>query len=124
VVSALPQHIRTVLRRCLKLCNTTDESIFEPQSRPDRLLIMGGGPVGIEMARAFTRLGSRVALVAPGDRILTRDDPRHAAALKEYLSQEGVDVHLEKKVTALSRGADGIMAPLDDGKTLICDRPC
>ena len=43
----------------------SNESIFELRSRPDRLLIMGAGPVGIEMAQAFTRLGSRVALVAP-----------------------------------------------------------
>src|SRR5581483_4103096 len=48
----------------------SNESLFELESRPDHLLIMGAGPLGIEMAQAFTRLGSRVVVVAPGDRIL------------------------------------------------------
>jgi pyruvate/2-oxoglutarate dehydrogenase complex dihydrolipoamide dehydrogenase (E3) component len=99
----------------------TNETIFELQSRPDRLVIMGAGPVGIEIAQAFTRLGSRVDVVTPGDRILARDDPKHAAMLQEYLRREGVVFHLGQKVTTLSRGAGGLTAALDDGNTLTCD---
>ena len=99
----------------------TNETIFELQSRPDRLVVIGAGPVGIEMAQAFTRLGSRVDLVAPADHILARDDPKHAVMLQECLHREGVVFHLGHKVTALNRGESGLTAALDDGSTLVCD---
>ena len=104
----------------------TNESIFEMQSQPNRLLILGAGPVGIELAQAFTRLGSQVQVVAPGDRILPRDDPKHAGMLQDYLSREGVVFHLGRKITALARGENGpassmLAASMDDGRTLYCD---
>jgi pyruvate/2-oxoglutarate dehydrogenase complex dihydrolipoamide dehydrogenase (E3) component len=99
----------------------TNETIFELQTRPDRLVIIGAGPVGIEMAQAFTRLGSRVDVIGPGGGILPRDDPKHAAMLRDCLSKEGVVFHLGRKVTALTRGRDGLNAELSDGRTLGCD---
>lgn len=104
----------------------TNESIFEMQSQPNRLLILGAGPVGIELAQAFMRLGSQVQVVAPGDRILPRDDPKHAGMLQDYLSREGVVFHLGRKITALAREENGpassmLAASMDDGRTLYCD---
>ena len=99
----------------------TNESIFELQSRPNRLLILGAGPVGIELAQAFTRLGSQVQVVAPGERILPRDDPKQVGMLQNYLSREGVVFHLGRKITALARGENGLVASMDDGRTLYCD---
>jgi pyruvate/2-oxoglutarate dehydrogenase complex dihydrolipoamide dehydrogenase (E3) component len=99
----------------------TNETIFELESQPKRLLIMGAGPVGIEMAQAFERLGSEVLVVAPGDRILPRDDPAQARKLGEHLSREDVSFILGQRVTALEkRGAD-LVAMLQDGRTLACD---
>jgi pyruvate/2-oxoglutarate dehydrogenase complex dihydrolipoamide dehydrogenase (E3) component len=104
----------------------TNESVFEIESQPKRLLILGAGPVGIELAQAFTRLGSQVQVVAPGDRILPHDDPKHAGMLQDYLSREGVVFHLGRMITALARGETGpaasmLAASMDDGRTLRCD---
>src|SRR5205823_3858936 len=63
----------------------TNETIFELESQPKHLLIIGAGPVGVEMAQAFRRLGSEVTIVVRGNRILTRDDPEQTRQLQEYL---------------------------------------
>ena len=85
----------------------TNETIFALTSRPAHLLVLGGGPVGCEMAQAFARLGSAVTLVAKGPRLLTHDDPDAAAAVARALVRDGVEVVLEATVVRASRGADG-----------------
>ena len=59
---------------------------------PRRMVIVGGGPIGTEMAQAFRRLGAEVALVEGGPRILPREDAEVSALLADVLSAEGVDV--------------------------------
>ena len=99
----------------------TNESIFELTSQPKRLVVMGAGPVGIEMAQAFQRLGSAVTVVDPGDRILSKDDPEHAKALFECLSQEGISFRLGRKIKAAEKEQDGLWAALDNNETVVCD---
>jgi pyruvate/2-oxoglutarate dehydrogenase complex dihydrolipoamide dehydrogenase (E3) component len=99
----------------------TNETIFELEAQPKRLLIVGGGPVGIEMAQAFERLGSEVTVVAPGDCILPKDDPEQARQLQECLSREGVSFILGQKIMGLEKRGDGLVAVLRDGRTLMCD---
>jgi pyruvate/2-oxoglutarate dehydrogenase complex dihydrolipoamide dehydrogenase (E3) component len=99
----------------------TNESIFEQQTQPKRLLILGAGPVGIEMAQAFVRLGSEVTVVTRGSRALPRDDPEHAGKLQACLSREGIRFLLEQKVTGLDKDRGGFCAVLQDGRRLSCD---
>ena len=99
----------------------TNETIFELASQPKRLLVMGAGPVGIELAQAFQRLGSEVTVVASGNRILPRDDPEHAGQLRECLSRDGVSFHFSQKVTKLERRENSVTAVLDSGRTISCD---
>jgi pyruvate/2-oxoglutarate dehydrogenase complex dihydrolipoamide dehydrogenase (E3) component len=99
----------------------TNETIFELESQPKRLLIIGGGPVGIEMAQAFERLGSEVTLVAPGDRILPRDDAGQARKLQECLALEGVSFTLGQRVIALEKTGGDLVALLQDGRTIPCE---
>ena len=94
----------------------TNETIFELKSQPKQLLVIGAGPVGIEMAQAFQRLGSTVTVVADGDRILPRDDPDHARQLHACLSREGVDFVFGHKVAQLERRENTLTAVLDDGR--------
>ena len=68
----------------------TNETLFDLERLPDRLLVMGGGPIGIEMAQAFCRLGSRVTVVNRASRILGRDDSELSAALLNHLRAEGI----------------------------------
>ncbi len=67
----------------------TNETIFDVPDLPRHLLIVGGGNIGMEMAQAFRRLGSKVTLVEPGE-VLSRDDAGNAAVVKAALEAEGV----------------------------------
>lgn len=67
----------------------TNETIFDLEERPDHLLVIGGGPIGVEMAQAHRRLGCRVTLVTM-DRILAKDDPELVEVVRRALVAEGV----------------------------------
>lgn len=68
----------------------TNETIFELTERPGHLAVIGGGPVGTEMAQAMRRLGANVTVIERGDRILKKDDEQLARMLQEVLEDEGV----------------------------------
>jgi pyruvate/2-oxoglutarate dehydrogenase complex dihydrolipoamide dehydrogenase (E3) component len=70
----------------------TNETVFSQTELPERLLILGGGPIGVEMAQAFRRLGSKVTVVEYADQILGPEDPDIAAILRSRLEAEGVMV--------------------------------
>jgi pyruvate/2-oxoglutarate dehydrogenase complex dihydrolipoamide dehydrogenase (E3) component len=69
----------------------TNENIFELRQKPDRLIIIGGGPIGIEMAQAHKRLGSKVTIIDSGE-ILSKDDAAHVEVVRTVLSDEGVKI--------------------------------
>ncbi len=79
----------------------TSETVWEALGRrstvPRRMVIIGGGPIGTEMAQAFRRLGSQVTLVEGGERILLKDDPDASALILATLRREGVTVLLGHK---------------------------
>jgi pyruvate/2-oxoglutarate dehydrogenase complex dihydrolipoamide dehydrogenase (E3) component len=70
----------------------TNETVFSRTELPGRLLVLGGGPVGMEMAQAFRRLGSSVTLIEYGDQVLGAEDPDIALILRNRLEAEGVKV--------------------------------
>jgi pyruvate/2-oxoglutarate dehydrogenase complex dihydrolipoamide dehydrogenase (E3) component len=76
-----------------------NESIFKIKELPKRLLIIGGGPIGIEIAQAFQRLGSKVTIVHHGNQILKHDDKNLTAILTERLDKSGIDFHFESDIT-------------------------
>ena len=69
----------------------TNETIFDLRERPDHLIIIGGGPIGMEMAQAHVRLGSKVT-VLEGAKALGKDDPELAAIVLERLRGEGIEI--------------------------------
>src|SRR5258708_496154 len=82
----------------------TNESLFDLDHLPQRLLILGAGPVGIEMAQAFQRLGSEVVVVNRSARILGRDDAELAGLLAEQLRNEGIRFMLGQEVERMEPG--------------------
>ncbi|RMF64577.1 MAG: FAD-binding protein, partial [Calditrichaeota bacterium] len=76
----------------------TNESLFEINERPEHLVIMGSGPIGVEMAQAFTMLGSRVTVIALDPDILIRDERRCAAVVRKRLEEQGVRFILESTI--------------------------
>ncbi|GMM93427.1 dihydrolipoyl dehydrogenase family protein [Qipengyuania sp. MTN3-11] len=67
----------------------TNENLFELGERPDHLVVIGGGAIGMEMAQAFRRLGSAVTVIESG-RVMSRDDPDSVAVIVDVLREEGV----------------------------------
>lgn len=81
----------------------TNQDIFNLDAIPESLLVVGGGPIGVELGQAFARLGSAVTLVHHGDRLLPRDDSELANVLLDTLREEGLAVHLKTSVVAARR---------------------
>lgn len=101
----------------------TSETLWGLREQPKRLLVLGGGPIGCELAQAFRRLGSDVTLVERGERLLPREDVDVSAWLKEKFVSEGIVVltshELARCESKRDLGGDGrhqaVCAPLDGG---------
>jgi len=89
---------------------------------PRRLLILGGGPVGVELAQAVRRLGGEVAIVDMADHVLAREPAPLGEALGEALRREGVELMLSVGATAARRDGDDFVLELGDGRELRGDR--
>lgn len=85
----------------------TNETVFSLTSLPQRLVVIGGGPIGCEMAQAFVRFGSQVTLVQSAPQILDREDPEAAALVGAALQRDGVELLAGAAVQGLSRDASG-----------------
>src|SRR4051794_34677194 len=89
---------------------------------PRRLLILGGGPVGVEMAQAVRRLGGEVAVIDRSAHLLAREPAPLGEALGEDLRREGVELILSASANAARRNGEDYVIELDDGRELKGDR--
>jgi pyruvate/2-oxoglutarate dehydrogenase complex dihydrolipoamide dehydrogenase (E3) component len=85
----------------------TNETVFSLTSRPARLGILGGGPIGCELAQAFARFGVEVHLIEMAPQILGREDPDAAGIVAGALRSDGVQLYLESKLRSVEKLADG-----------------
>lgn len=92
----------------------TNETIFQQVTRPEHLIIIGGGPVGLEMAQAHARLGSKVT-VLEGARLMAREDPELIAPALAALRADGVVVHEGVQISEIRGQAGAIAVALRDG---------
>jgi len=81
----------------------TNETVFSLTERPARLLVIGAGPVGCELAQAFSRFGSQVTLFEVAAHVLPREDPDAAAILERRLVAEGIRLHCGVTIVAVER---------------------
>jgi pyruvate/2-oxoglutarate dehydrogenase complex dihydrolipoamide dehydrogenase (E3) component len=84
----------------------TNDTVFDLEDLPQRLIVIGAGPIGVELAQAFRRLGSEVVILEAG-RLLPREDPEMAAVVERALLGEGVDLRTGVAITRVDRAADG-----------------
>ncbi|KZC21749.1 pyridine nucleotide-disulfide oxidoreductase, partial [Rhodanobacter denitrificans] len=91
----------------------TSETLWQLRELPRHLLVLGGGPIGCELAQAFARLGSAVIQVEAFDRLLLREDDEVSAFVQARLNADGVDVRIGHKAVAVE--------PLGDGHVLVCE---
>jgi pyruvate/2-oxoglutarate dehydrogenase complex dihydrolipoamide dehydrogenase (E3) component len=95
----------------------TNETIFANRERPDHLIVIGGGPIGIEMAQAHCRLGARVTVLDVGP-VLPRDDPELVARLAGHLASEGIVLRPGVEIAGIERDGGAIVARLGDGERI------
>ena len=89
---------------------------------PRRLLVLGGGPVGVELAQAVRRLGAEVALVEGAGHVLSREPAPLGEALGEVLRRDGIDLVLGAHATSARREGEDYVLTLDDGRELRGER--
>lgn len=95
----------------------TNETVFGNRTLPAHLIVIGGGPIGLEMAQAHRRLGARVTVLEAFG-FLAKDDPELSAIVLERLRSEGVDLRANVKIARIERAASGIVVILDGGERL------
>ena len=101
----------------------TNETIFALDERPRRLVVIGAGPIGCELAQAFARLGSAVTLIDQAAQVLPQEDPDAAAIVARALAADGVAIELQASVTGVRQGSEGIAVRLDRAaREIPCDQ--
>ena len=95
----------------------TNETLFELREKPDHLLIIGGGPIGMEMAQAHVRLGSKVTVIE-AERALGKDDPELAEIVLTSLRDEGVVIEEGVKATEIKGSTGAIEVITDEGRNI------
>ena len=93
----------------------TSDTIWNLEQLPKRLVILGGGPIGCELAQAFARLGSKVSLIEMGKQLLGREDRDVAAVVQAALEHDGVDVRLGHRAVEV-KGGDSPALVVEHGK--------
>lgn len=86
----------------------TTDSVWELEELPDRLAVIGGGPIGCELGQAFARLGSKVTIVEATDRLLRREEPEASQLITQALASEGIDVVTRAEVTDVDSTSNGL----------------
>ena len=100
----------------------TNIDIFSLQKLPARLVVLGGGPIGLEMAQAFSRLGSEVTVIERLPHLLPQEDPEVADTLKEKLLREGLSIHTDVGAERISHKGDTRLVHCSGDITLECDQ--
>lgn len=96
----------------------TNETIFDIPKLPEHLVVLGGGPIGVEMAQAFRRLGSKVSVVE-GTSLLSKDDPELVDVVRQKLVAEGVVIHEGNFASSVESAEGRVQVSLDGGEAPI-----
>ncbi len=84
----------------------TSDTLWKIQEQPKRLLVIGAGPIGCELAQSFARLGSEVILLDMADKVMPREDADVSAFIAKKLNAEGIDLRLSHKTIQFSRDGE------------------
>ena len=99
----------------------TNREVTTATKIPGRLLVLGGGPVGVEMAQAYATLGSQVTVIEAGERLIPREEPFAGQQLREALTRRGVDVRTGVRAETVRRDGPDVTVTLSDGRAVAGD---
>ncbi|MDP9379621.1 MAG: NAD(P)/FAD-dependent oxidoreductase [Chloroflexota bacterium] len=88
---------------------------------PERVVMVGGGPTGIELGQMMARFGAEVTIVQSAERLTNREEPKVSELIQSALEEEGIQLRLGRRVTEASRDGAGTIVRLDDGSTISTD---
>ncbi|WP_404352792.1 NAD(P)H-quinone dehydrogenase [Phycicoccus jejuensis] len=94
----------------------TWQQIYDLPELPQRLVVVGSGVTGAELAQAYLGLGSEVVLVSSRDRVLPGEDPDAASVIEEVFRKRGMEVLGRSRMAAVERTDDGVLVRLEDGR--------
>ena len=100
----------------------TNREVTGMKAVPGHLLVLGGGPVGVEMAQAVTRLGAQVTIIEGADHLLSREPAPLGEALAEVLRRDGIELVLGVHAAAARRAGEDYVVTLEDGREFRGDR--
>jgi len=96
----------------------SSDTIWDLREQPKRMVILGGGPIGCEMAQAFSRLGSEVTQVEMAPRIMIREDEDISAMIDEQFKTEGINVLTNTRAVACKKATEQLLVCEQNGKTI------
>jgi pyruvate/2-oxoglutarate dehydrogenase complex dihydrolipoamide dehydrogenase (E3) component len=94
----------------------TNETVFDLEVLPKSLIVLGGGPIGLELSQALSRLGVKVSVVEMIDRVLFREDEEVARVLEKKISDEGVKLFTGKRAIKFEKNDEQVVIHLEDNK--------
>ena len=94
------------------------EQLYDLETLPERLIVVGSGVTGAEFASAYQGLGSRVVLISSRERVLPGEDPDAAAVLEEVYARRGLEVISQARALSARRTATGVVVKLADGREI------
>jgi len=100
----------------------TNRDAVQATELPGSLVVLGGGPIGCELAQVFARFGVRVTVVQHGDRLLPANEPEAAALLADVFAHEGIRVVTGVELTSASYADGTFRLALDTGEELVADK--
>jgi pyruvate/2-oxoglutarate dehydrogenase complex dihydrolipoamide dehydrogenase (E3) component len=96
----------------------TNKTIFDLEELPEHLIIIGGGPIGLELGQGFRHLGSRVTIIDRNERLFPKDDPEVWDVMKKVLADDGVEFCLKCTVKSVSQTGNDIRVEIEhNGET-------
>jgi dihydrolipoamide dehydrogenase len=100
----------------------TSEDVYTSAELPDSAIILGGGPVGCEVAQVLARFGTRVFLVELSPRLLAGEEPDVSKVLADVLREDGIEVRAEQRAVGAEASSRGVRLALEDGSILTAER--
>src|SRR5256885_5499446 len=97
----------------------TNEDVFDLMNLPASLIVVGGGPVGVELGQAFARLGTKVTLVQGPDRLLPKEDPEVSATVTNVLKDEGIEIVTNARFVKASCNGDKKVVMAKQGDSML-----
>ncbi len=95
----------------------TNETIFDLDVLPKRLVVLGAGPIGLELGQGFANLGSETHMIIREGKLFARDEPEVAPIMQKVLEEDGLKLHFKTSIKSVTQDGDGIKCELEhDGK--------